>query len=98
MYIYFIIGGGKTKVGISSNVGGRFKVLQSNSPVKLVLVYVAPGNHKLEQAIHQRLKEKHAWGEWFNGEVTPDEAAALIAEQKPVSFEYHSPTTTKIHR
>lgn len=59
-----------SKVGIASNVRGRFSTCQSSSPLKLHLfnVYSLKDlslGYEIEQACHQELWPHHSHGEWF---------------------------------
>lgn len=76
--VYFISGGGKTKVGFSTNPSGRFHALQASSPVSLRLVLTVSGGHALERRVHELLKERRSHGEWFEGEIGLDEATKIV--------------------
>lgn len=66
-YVYFVSGGcSAVKIGWS---GGdpkrRVTDLQVGNPKKLTLLHVAPGDRKLEKALHRALKFCRLHGEWF---------------------------------
>jgi len=67
-YIYVIKYNNTYKIGMSSNVEGRFKKLVTSSPVPLTLVYSQyVGDAKqVEKSLHIKYKECNSHGEWFN--------------------------------
>jgi hypothetical protein len=70
-YLYAISNGQEIKLGMSSNVNGRLKALQTSSPSELVLLwkyYVASTPKdaiKIEKMLHRACKQFHIRGEWF---------------------------------
>lgn len=70
-YLYAISNGQQIKLGMSSNVKGRLKTLQTSSPSDLVLLweyYIAntPAEAiKIEKKLHRACKAFHIRGEWF---------------------------------
>ena len=77
--VYFIVGGGKTKIGISISPEKRLAEFRVGSPASLTIAYAAEGAHILEHKIWTYLAARHSHGEWFHGEVDPLEAAAIVA-------------------
>ena len=84
MNVYFIAGGGKTKVGITMNDPmRRLAQLQTASPAKLRLVcFVPDSSHELERMVHHVLRDRHSHGEWFHGEVDQAEAQGLVDQSQ----------------
>lgn len=70
-YLYAISNGREIKLGMSSNINGRLKALQTSSPSELVILwsyYIAntPADAiKIEKMLHRACKESHIRGEWF---------------------------------
>lgn len=63
-------GEGPVKIGISSNVGKRFRTLQTASPYKLGLVheFTVPNRdiaREIEECFHAVQKRHRTVGEWF---------------------------------
>lgn len=77
-YVYFIVGRGYTKVGSSSSPALRLASANVWSPKPLRLVFQAEGGFALERAVWESLSARHVRGEWFSGEVSAEEAAALV--------------------
>lgn len=72
-YVYVIKAyDGAIKIGIAVNPRSRLATLQTAQARPLELLYVIPGSHKMEQALHQRLKESRLLGEWFAGPAIAD--------------------------
>ena len=73
-YLYAISNGQQIKLGMSSNVKGRLKALQTSSPSELVILwsyYIAntPAEAiKIEKKLHRACKQFHIRGEWFGME------------------------------
>ena len=65
-YLYAISNGVEVKLGMSSNVGGRLKALQTSNPAELVTLwkyYIAntPADAiKIEKRLHKACKEFHS--------------------------------------
>lgn len=76
-FVYVVQGEPETpiKVGIARDPRKRLRALQTGNPQTLHLLYVVPGDSKLEANFHRRLKASAIHGEWFGGE----EAEAFIA-------------------
>lgn len=67
-HVYFIQGitGGPVKIGTSTNVDYRFKVLRAHSPIPLkVLHVIEDGGKPLEEKLHQEFRLYRLHGEWF---------------------------------
>jgi hypothetical protein len=70
-YLYAISNGQEIKLGMSSDVKGRLRSLQTSSPSKLVVLwsyYIAntPVDAiKIEKNLHKACKAFHIRGEWF---------------------------------
>lgn len=84
--VYFIAGGGHTKIGITRDVDRRLSQLQSACPVSLRIVYLEelPVNElhraeKLYQRLHACLKQEHSHGDWFRGEMSESSARETVA-------------------
>jgi len=73
-YLYAISNGQEIKLGMSSNVKGRLKSMQTANPSELVILwsyYIAntPADAiKIEKKLHRACKEFHIRGEWFKME------------------------------
>jgi len=73
-YLYAISNGQEIKLGMSSNVDGRLKTLQTSSPSELVILWkyyisdTPAGAIKIEKMLHRACKEFHIRGEWFKME------------------------------
>jgi len=73
-YLYAISNGQQVKLGMSSNVDGRLKTLQTSSPSELVLLwkYYIANTPKdaisIEKRLHRACKQFHVRGEWFTME------------------------------
>ncbi len=77
-YVYFIAGGGRTKVGLSANPQHRLRDLQVGSPVPLRLLAAVEGTHRLEARVHAELAGTRVDGEWFDGELSADEISSVL--------------------
>lgn len=77
---------GPVKIGIATNAKKRFSALQTPSPVRLSLEYVAQCDgwfiEKIEIAVHKTLRGKHEKGEWFS--ISVDEAVAAIQREAEI--------------
>ena len=71
-YLYAISNGEQVKLGMSSNIKGRMKALQTANPNKLILLwkyYVADKPRravKSEKCLHKVCKKWKIRGEWFS--------------------------------
>ena len=68
--VYFIEGGGYTKIGKADDPQKRLKELQTGSPFPLSLKFVTEGGFEKESQIHSALSKYRFNGEWF--EITYD--------------------------
>lgn len=69
--VYFVQAStGHIKIGFSTKVHARGRVLQGAQPEKLVLLVSCPGSYAVERALHARFAKSRAEGEWFR--PTPD--------------------------
>lgn len=75
---------GPFKVGCTSNLVGRLRILNGHSPFELEVVCTTTGDMLTERRIHNRLRAAHLRCEWFeNG----PEIQQLIAEIRDGSFD-----------
>lgn len=56
---------GTIKIGVSENARRRFIQLQSATADKLIFLGVIAGQKDDEQAIHEKFKQYHVRGEWY---------------------------------
>jgi len=66
--VYFVRAGedGPIKIGVSSDVDGRIKSLQTDAPAELHLLAVLDGaGRDVEQSLHVRFADGRLTGEWF---------------------------------
>lgn len=80
--LYFIVSaGGPIKIGVSSDVEGRLRTLQTAHPYKLEVACVIEGGWELEPHYHARFAEHRLHGEWFSPhqDIT-DEIERLCAQ------------------
>ena len=68
--VYFIEGGGYTKIGKADDPQKRLRELQTGSPFPLTLKFVTEGGFEKESQIHSALSKYRVNGEWF--EITYD--------------------------
>ncbi|MGH7140454.1 MAG: GIY-YIG nuclease family protein [Pirellulales bacterium] len=75
--VYFIeaVGADRVKIGVSSDVGKRFKQLAASFPGPLRLLGTAAGGRAREASLHRRLADFHIGGEWFH--LTPGVRAVV---------------------
>lgn len=66
-WVYFIQVGvdGPVKIGLSRNVKGRMRSLQTAHPQRLTLLGAVDGDAELEAALHAKLAAHRLSGEWF---------------------------------
>lgn len=84
-HVYFIMGAGMTKIGVSTNVEQRFVAISAMSPVPLELVGYFPGTWRDENALHLQYAEFRSHGEWFRFVATPqwvDDAQQWCRQRK----------------
>ena len=56
----------RVKIGTTGHIDKRPKTIQSMSPVRLQVLWTTPGDRRLEDALHERFKDRRAHGEWFD--------------------------------
>lgn len=76
-FVYFIHGGGLIKIGYSRTPFERFRALSATIPLELALLFLLPGNRKLELKLHERFAADRRMGEWF---LLSDALFAFLAE------------------
>lgn len=64
------------KIGFSVKPSHREKTLQAEKPT-IQLEHYWPGTWKTEQALHEKFKDKHVRGEWFD--LKPSDIAEIKA-------------------
>lgn len=70
---------GMVKIGYASSPRLRFSKIQSDSPVRLVLLAVEDGDEATEAARHQQFAEQRRRGEWFAHEGPLADYIAALA-------------------
>jgi Meiotically up-regulated gene 113/Protein of unknown function (DUF3102) len=75
--VYFIeaVGADRVKIGVSQDVGKRFRQLAASFPGPLGLLGRVAGGRARETSLHRRLANFHIGGEWFH--LTPGVRTAL---------------------
>lgn len=81
--VYFVAGGGGTKVGVATDPERRLRQLAASSPLPLRLVLAVAARsqaqaHRIEAHVLARVADRRLHGEWFSGEVTEAEATSLL--------------------
>jgi hypothetical protein len=66
VYAIGTVDGGSVKIGYSTLVEDRLRVLRATSPVALVLHWCTAGPRALEQHLHQVFHERRQHSEWFD--------------------------------
>jgi hypothetical protein len=66
---------GVMKIGVTGDLGRRFKVMSDGSPTPLVVVCSFAGTARQESALHTRFLASRSHGEWFR---ISDEMRALV--------------------
>jgi hypothetical protein len=66
--VYFMLCGGKVKIGVATKVNGRLSAMQVSNPDKVELLTCVPGDETLEGQLHRRFAKLHIRGEWFRYE------------------------------
>lgn len=54
------------KIGTTSNLRARLRVIQTGSPVRLQILWSGPGGRRLESWLHDIFKHWRLEGEWFD--------------------------------
>lgn len=80
--VYFITGGGATKIGRTVRTPlERLEELQASSPVPLRLVYDHPGGAELENRLHRAFGDLRRPGsEWFQVELSYHDIRTAVAQ------------------
>jgi hypothetical protein len=67
MSVYYVVAPdlGLAKIGFAEHVGKRFSKIQSDSPVRLVLIGIEDGGEALEAQRHAQFSALRRRGEWF---------------------------------
>lgn len=78
--IYFILCQvtGRVKCGVANDPRSRLGELQVGSPTPLKLIAEIDGDHRKENAIHDRLDRWHIHGEWFH--FVPEVCEIMVHE------------------
>lgn len=78
--IYFILcqATGRVKCGVAVDPRARLGELQVGSPTPLKLIAEIDGDHRRENAIHDRLDRWHIHGEWFH--FVPEVCEIIVHE------------------
>lgn len=100
-FIYFIAGGGKTKIGIAAKPEMRLRTIQANSPVPLRLLGSMRGSWYGESILHRHFNDRHSHGEWFNGEFSNkdiQEAVKVIQDHSRQGTKPRKTNKTRPHR
>lgn len=78
--LYVVTAGGRTKIGISTDIHGRIGWLQSGNPDRIQVVLRLGGSigdaRAVEREAHRRLTDRRIAGEWFD--VTGPEAVQVV--------------------
>lgn len=66
--VYFIgsVHHAVVKIGMTGNVLGRIRTIQSSFPSALRIFLVLPGERRLEEIVHRKFAELRMKGEWFH--------------------------------
>ncbi|MEU5902289.1 GIY-YIG nuclease family protein [Streptomyces venezuelae] len=88
------------KIGLSVDLVRRLREIQNLSPVRLAVLWSAPGGLALEQALHNHFAEIRSHGEWFTFTSDPVQAVRAAIEggsimmsppSAPVKSSYRQP-------
>lgn len=83
VYVIGAPGSGTVKIGRTANLAKRLGDIQRMSPVQLSVLWMHPGGHELETALHRHFKEIRSHGEWFRFDSDPVPAIAKAVREKP---------------
>lgn len=85
------IGTSLVKIGMSNNIEGRRRELQTGCPFTLIALWATPGGTRLEQRLHQCFADRRREGEWFDfsglNAVTEIKKCARDPSRKPPVFD-----------
>lgn len=56
---------GRVKIGVSNDIDGRLRSLQTANPEKLTLLATCHGGEALEKRLHERYEDRRLEREWF---------------------------------
>jgi hypothetical protein len=79
-WIYFVAGAGLTKIGLTTDLDERLRMLQAASPVALTLMLVIEGGREVERKLHAQFDAFRRHGEWFALPVGWENDARLLEE------------------
>lgn len=67
-HLYILSCGGRTKIGVTSNIEQRIRSLQTGNPETIVLEYIEERTNptKAERYLHRCFAKKRLVGEWFS--------------------------------
>lgn len=68
--VYFITDGRRVKIGVTRDLPGRLRKLQTGNPLTLTVVKTVIGDQNEEYDLHQRFAAYRLNGEWFRREGT----------------------------
>jgi hypothetical protein len=93
-YVYFVQAGprGNIKIGWSTNVDKRLKMLQTACPAPLNLLHSEAGNGRDERGLHSRFHKARVTGEWF---APCNELVDYIAQRKLLPPAEYVPATVE---
>ncbi len=82
-FVYFLQVGdkGPIKIGFSTCIEKRIKILQTASTQKLKLLCAVEGDRSIERMFHHRFRKTRILGEWFS----PHAVLIYLAEQFPTA-------------
>ncbi|MFI1608062.1 GIY-YIG nuclease family protein [Streptomyces griseofuscus] len=81
VYVIGSPGSSLVKVGTTTQLAKRLRVLQLSSPVPLEVVWSMPGDRASEAALHEHFAHLREHGEWFDfGDDDPVRAVQAAAE------------------
>jgi hypothetical protein len=68
MAVYLIQAGesGAIKIGSANNVSRRLQMLQTGSPIPLLILHVFDGGKAEEKSLHAKFSQYRLCGEWFS--------------------------------
>lgn len=79
--IYFLLLGGRIKIGTAKRVQGRVRAIETHTPDPVTLLGVIDGGYPLERAIHEHLRAYRVHREWFRNCREVREAIADILKR-----------------
>lgn len=66
MSVYFVRSNEFVKIGVSGDFVNRFKSMQTDNPMELVVELLMPGSYEVESYLHNHFMADHYRGEWFH--------------------------------